>query len=66
MQNGYHPEDLFDPVEELRQARSAKAGQGEKWVDEHTKTEAVLDTALKAHDKDSAKIAEEDNCDVSI
>ena len=65
MQNGYHPKDLFDPVDELRRARATKAGHGEKWADEHTKTEAVLDTALKAHDKDSAKTAEEDDCNVS-
>ena len=60
MQNGYHPKDLFDPVEELRQARAANGG---KWVDEHTKTEAVLDTALQVHDKDSANL--EDSADVS-
>ena len=59
-QNGYHPKDLFDPVEELRQARAANGG---KWEDEHTKTEAVLDTALQVHDKDSANL--EDGCDVS-
>ena len=60
MQNGYHPKDLFDPVEELRQARAANGG---KWVDEHTKTEAVLNTALQVHDKDSANLGE--NRDVS-
>ena len=59
-QNGYHPKDLFDPVEELRKARAANGG---KWADEHTKTEAVLDTALQVHDKDSANL--EDGCDVS-
>ena len=59
-QNGYNPKDLFDPVEELRQARAANGG---KWEDEHTKTEAVLDTALQVHDKDSANL--EDGCDVS-
>ena len=60
MQNGYHPKDLFDPAEELQQARAANGG---KWVDEHTKTEAVLDTALQVHDKDSANL--EDSSDVS-
>ena len=59
-QNGYNPKDLFDPVEELHKARAANGG---KWEDEHTKTEAVLDTALQVHDKDSANL--EDGCNVS-
>ena len=46
---------------ELRRARAANAGH--KLVDEHTKTEAVLDTALRA--QPSTVQEEEDNCDVS-
>lgn len=61
LQNGFHPKDIFDPVAELRRARAANAGH--KLVDEHTKTEAVLDTALHAHP--STVQEEEDNCDVS-
>ena len=62
MQNGFHPKDLFDPVEELRQARAAN---GPKWADEHTKTEAVLDAALQVHDKDSANLGGRLRCERS-
>ena len=62
MQNGFHPTDTFNPVEELRRARAANAGQ--KLVDKHAKQEAVLGAALTAHGNDSAKIGE-DTVDVS-
>lgn len=61
LQNGFHPKDTFDPVAELRRARAANAGH--KLVDEHTKTEAMLDTALQS--QPSTVQEEEDNCDVS-
>lgn len=56
LQNGIHPKDTFNVVEELRRARAARHGQ--KLVDEHSKQEAVLAAALHAHD-DSARIDEE-------
>ena len=56
MQNGIHPKDTFNVVEELRRARAAH--QGQKLVDEHSKQEAVLAAALHAHD-DSVRIEEE-------
>ena len=56
MQNGIHPKDTFNVVEELRRARAAHHGQ--KLVDEHSKQEAVLGAALHAHD-DSARIDED-------
>ena len=55
LQNGIHPKDTFNVVEELRRARAAHHGQ--KLVDEHSKEEAVLSAALHAHD-DSARIDE--------
>ncbi len=61
LQNGFHPKDTFEPVEELRRARAANAGH--KLVDVHTKTEAVLDTALKL--QPATVHEEEDHCDVS-
>ena len=56
LQNGIHPKDTFNVVEELRRARAAHHGQ--KLVDEHCKQEAVLAAALHAHD-DSTIIAED-------
>lgn len=62
LQNGFNAKDTFDPIEELRRARAANAGQ--TLVDEHTKQEAVLGAALKAHGDDSANL-DQDNVDVS-
>ena len=63
VQNGFNPRDTFDPVEELRRARAANAGQ--RLVDDHTKEEAVLGAALRAHGDDSANL-DLDNVDVTF
>lgn len=61
MQNGVNPKDVFNPIEELRRARAANAG--DKLINKPAKEEAVLGAALQAHGE-APSTSEEDNLDV--